>query len=85
MIDDTTALGFIRMLADLERNGRHATAATLGGGRELEAARQEARKRGWCIWSANAARETRGNQRGWLLTDAGRAEIAKVDAAAPSA
>jgi hypothetical protein len=66
------AHAFLFELADLEAAGKKATFANLGAGEVLEKARQIARKAGWCVYPKGGA--------GWVLTETGRAELARLRA-----
>lgn len=60
------AVEFLDTIAKLEAEGKKATFAHLGSGRFLEAARQIARKNGWCAyvggkgWGADRGRPREG-------------------------
>jgi hypothetical protein len=69
------AVAFCRLLAALEAAGKKGTFKNLPSGVRQEEERQIARRKGWAIFPAKQPGNQGGN-RGWILTDAGRAMLA---------
>lgn len=70
------ALDFISTIARLEKDGLKATFKNLPAGLRAEAARQIAKKKGWCV--TGVSQGLRGV--GWVLTEKGREAIAQAQA-----